>query len=106
MKRGDKYKEGKYEDLFVIDRTIHSYTLDASTGYSMCHVEESVLQHMKEFGLNPYFVNIIRNPIERIRFHYNYNKGNSEQKLNIGSPHLVKTSIYLKELQEYVKVYG
>lgn len=106
LNRGDDYNNGSYDDIFKIDFNIHKFTIDASTGYSMCHVEKGVPQRMTEYGLNPYFIYIIRNPFDRIRSHYNFNRKNLSWKQKIDSPHLINTSMYYRQLEEYKKVFG
>ncbi len=101
-----KWKAGKYEDLFETDVDVHNYTLDASTGYTKFPVEKDVPERMKAYGLNPYFIYIVRNPLERIKSHYNFMKGDVNWKGKLNSPHLVYISMYHMQLEEYVKVFS
>jgi len=107
INRGDeKYKNRSYISLFNIDLSKHKYTLDASTGYSMCHNEKGVAQRMKDYGLNPFIIYIVRNPLDRIRSHYNFSKGNLNGDHKIDSLHFLSTSSYFKQLEQYRKVFG
>jgi hypothetical protein len=72
----------------------------------MCHVEPGVPKKMKEDGLNPFIIYLVRNPFDRIRSHYNYNKKNPSWKGKLDSDHLINTSMYFMQLEEYVKVFG
>lgn len=96
-----EYKKGRYEDLFEINRDKHLFTLDASTGYTKYPVEKGVPKRIKDYGLNPYFIYVVRNPFERIASHYNYMKKNLLWKGKIDSAHLINTSKYYMQLEQY-----
>ena len=99
-------KKGKYIDKFLIEKGKHKFTLDASTGYTKYPVESGVPKRIKEYGIQPYFIYIVRNPIERIRSHYNFMKRDLSWKGQIDSPHLINTSKYYMQLQEYTKFFS
>lgn len=98
-------KKGKYIDKFLIEKGKHKFTLDASTGYTKYPVELGVPERIKKYGIQPYFIYIVRNPIERIRSHYNFMKKDLSWKGQIDSPHLINTSKYYMQLQEYTKLF-
>lgn len=98
-------KQLNYEDLFDIDLNKHAFTLDASTSYTKYPAEKGVPDRIKEYGLNPFFIYIIRNPFERITSHYNFMQRDLSWKDEIDSLHLINTSKYFTQLQEYEKVF-
>lgn len=101
-----QYKLDNYLDLFKIDHKIHKFSLEASTGYTKFPTEPGVPKRIKEYGLNPKFIYIIRNPLERIRSHYNFmHEKNFSWNNKIDSPHLINTSSYYLQLQEYRKYF-
>lgn len=98
-------KKGKYIDKFLIEKNKHKFTLDASTGYTKYPAEIGVPERIKNYGINPFFIYIVRNPIERIRSHYNFMKRDLSWKGRIDSPHLINTSKYYMQLEEYTKFF-
>lgn len=101
-----QYKIENYFDLFKIDPNTHKFTLEASTGYTKFPAESGVPKRIKEYGLNPKFIYILRNPIDRIKSHYNFmQEKNLSWKNRIDSPHLINTSNYYLQLQEYNKYF-
>lgn len=101
-----KYKQGRYEDLFETDAEAHKITLDASTGYTKYPAEKGVAERMEAYGLDPYFIYIVRNPLDRIKSHYNFMKGDVNWQGKLSSPHLVHLSMYNMQLEEYAKVFS
>jgi len=107
LQMGDsKNKQGRYYDLFNIDDNQHRFILDGSTGYTKYPHEKGVPDRIKAYGLNPYFIYIIRNPLERIRSHYNFMMKNINWDRDIDSPNLINTSKYFMQLQQYEKVFS
>jgi len=101
-----KNKQGGYYDLFDIDYNHHRFILDGSTGYTKYPHEKGVPGRIKAYGLNPYFIYIVRNPLERIRSHYNFMIKNINWDKEIDSPNLINTSKYFMQLQQYEKVFS
>lgn len=97
-----EYKEGKYIDKFKIEKGKHKFTLDASVGYTKFPVEDGVPERIKNYGIDPYLIYIIRNPIDRIKSHYNYMKRDYSWSANIDSPHLINVSKYYMQLEQYL----
>ena len=100
-------KSKKYIDLFDFNTSKHKFTLEASTGYSKFPIESGVPSRIKEYGLDPYFVYILRNPLQRIESHYNFMKYvDINWDCEIDSTHLINTSNYYKQISEYENVFG
>ncbi|OKL39280.1 sulfotransferase domain-containing protein [Pontibacter flavimaris] len=100
-----KFKKGQYLELFNIDQVSHKFTLDASTGYTKFPTENGVPRRIKEYGLSPKFIYVIRNPYERIRSHYNFMRKDLSWEAKIDSPHLINVSKYYTQLQEFRKYF-
>ena len=93
-----------YLELFNI-QSQHQFTLEASTGYTKFPTEKGVPQRIKDYGLDPYFIYIVRNPFERIRSHYNFMQRDISWKHAIDSSYLLDISMYYKQLMEFKKVF-
>lgn len=52
----------RYENLFAFDESVHTFSLEASTGYTKFPVEMGVTRRIFEYGLNPYFIYSVRDP--------------------------------------------
>ena len=105
--RDSKLKNSKYEDLFKIDHSIHKFTLDASTSYTKYPLELGVPRRIKEYGLNSFFIYIVRNPFERIISHYNFMKITyPHEKAILTSSTSIEQSMYYMQIREYEKYFS
>ena len=100
-KQGHGLAVENYNDLFSFDRSIHKYTLEASTGYTKYPTELNVPRNIFEYGISPRFIYIIRNPFERIQSHFNFMRRNESWSLNIIDNHLINTCDYFLQLEQY-----
>jgi hypothetical protein len=89
-----------YESLWAFNPAVHRYALEGSTGYTKYPMETGVPGRMRDYGISPKLVYIVRNPFDRIVSHYNAMRGRGEN-LAIEDAHLVKTSNYFLQLQQY-----
>lgn len=94
-----------YESFFDVKDTGHKYILDGSTGYAKYPTVKGVPKRIKDYGLDPFFIMIVRNPFDRIRSHYNFMQNDLSWKYKITSPHLINTSKYYMQLQQYEAVF-
>lgn len=94
-----------YEDLWAFDAGVHKYTLEASTGYTKYPAEPDVARRIYEYGIRPRFIYIIRDPFQRIVSHYNYKRNDARWDLSITDPHLINTSNYYLQLEQYRKYF-
>ena len=90
-----------YTDLFSFDPSVHKYALEASTGYTKYPLEPNVPKKIHDYGITPKFIYIVRDPFDRIQSHYNYMQKHSFFTLNIDDPHLIETSNYFLQLEQY-----
>jgi len=96
---------GSYSDLWIFDDSVHKYALEASTGYTKYPLELNVPKNIFNYGLRPKFIYIIRNPFDRISSHFNSMKKNESWLLTIDDEHLINTSNYFLQLEQYRKYF-
>lgn len=94
-----------YSDLWSFDCSVHKYALEASTGYTKYPAEPRVPKNICDYGISPKFIYIIRNPFDRISSHFNYMQRNKSWLLNIADTHLIDTSNYFLQLEQYRKYF-
>jgi len=94
-----------YLSLFNINEKKHKFILDASTGYSKYPAVSGVPKRIKDYNIDPYLIMIVRNPLDRIRSHYNFMRSDLTWKHHITSAHLINTSKYHMQLQQYREIF-
>ena len=67
--QGHGVKVEKYEDLWNFGMSVHRYALEASTGYTKYPMEPNVAKNIRDYGIKPKFIYVIRNPFDRIQSH-------------------------------------
>ena len=95
----------RYEDLWDFDPAVHDYALEASTGYTKFPSEPNVPQRIAEYGLQPKFIYIMRNPFERIGSHFNFKRNDKRWEHTIIDQHLIATSNYFLQLNHFLKYF-
>jgi hypothetical protein len=103
--QGHGFKVDNYSDLWHFDGSIHKYALEASTGYTKYPQEPNVPKNIFKYGISPKFIYIIRNPFDRIISHFNFMKRKGSWKSNIDDKHLISTSNYSLQLDQYRKYF-
>ena len=91
----------KLEELWDFDPSVHRYALEASTGYTKYPSEPGVPKNIRDYGIQPRFIYVIRNPFDRIESHYNFLRGQPYWNLGLLDPHLIQTSNYFLQLEQY-----
>ncbi|MCD6186536.1 MAG: sulfotransferase domain-containing protein [Desulfuromusa sp.] len=94
-----------YRNLWTFDDTVHKYALEASTGYTKYPSEQNVPKNILDYGISPKFIYIIRNPFDRISSHFNFMQKNKSWLLNITDTHLINTSNYFLQLEQYKRYF-
>lgn len=96
-----------YESLWNFDSKVHQVALEASTGYTKYPAEREVPQRIFEYGINPKFIYLVRNPFERITSHFNYRKINPEFKFdkNILNEHYLSVSSYYLQISQFLEYF-
>ncbi len=98
----------KYSDLWDFDPDQHKYVLEASTGYAKYLFENNVAKRIKEYGLLPTFIYIVRDPFSRIESDYNFSI--AEKWFNPRTPitddKYINFSKYFMQLEPYREHFG
>lgn len=95
-----------YGDLWEnYDSSIHQYVLEASTGYTKFPMESRVPEKIRQFGIRPKFIYIMRNPFDRIVSHFNFVRGGKNREGGILDKHLIHVSNYYLQLERYRKYF-
>ncbi|MDF1513190.1 MAG: sulfotransferase [Anaerolineae bacterium] len=94
----------KYEELWNFNPEQHRFALEASTGYSKYPFESDVPRKIHSYGLQPKFVYILRNPVDRIESHFKYHAWAIENAINSDpcSPFYTEISKYHQQLSQYM----
>lgn len=100
-------KVDNYEDLWEHDPKVHKFVIEASTGYTKYPHETGVPERIFNYGINPNFIYIVRNPFERILSHYNSFKHTPNFDLNIklSNDRFVAVSNYYLQLHQFLKYF-
>ncbi len=96
-----------YEDLFLFDSDRHQYALESSINYTKFPEHAGVPKKIFDYGIQPKFIYLVRNPFDRIESHYNYMRyiTYGEWKLKINDSHLINISNYYLQLEQYRKLF-
>ncbi len=94
-----------YRQLWEFDRSVHRYAMEASTGYTKYPDEAGVPQRIHGYGIQPKFIYIVRDPLERIVSHYNYMLRDAEFRARIIDDHLISTSNYYLQLAQFQRFF-
>ena len=103
--QGHGIRVDRYQDLWNFDSAAHKYALEASTGYTKYPYEPNVPRNIHRYKLRPKFIYIIRNPFQRIESHFNYMQRADAWRLSIRDKHLLDTSDYFLQLEQYRKYF-
>lgn len=82
------------------------YKIEASTGYTKYPFERGVPRRIKECGIMPKFIYVIRDPIDRIESHYNWIK--RENIFDIESfydSRVIEVSKYYQQMKKFLEVF-
>ncbi|MCP5367250.1 MAG: sulfotransferase domain-containing protein [Hyphomicrobiales bacterium] len=101
--QGHKFPVDDYWDLWPdFDPAVHTYVLEASTGYTKYPAEPNVVANVAAAGLAPKFIYVVRNPIQRIESHYHHmNTANSTWRNTLLGPGMIEVSNYFLQLQRW-----
>ena len=93
-----------YEDLYAFDPRTHRLCLEGSTGYTKLPEELDVPERIKAYGLEPRFIYIVRDPIDRTLSHLNYGEMNHHgwAENRLAAFHAVAFSMYHRQLDHFL----
>jgi len=96
---------GAYEDLWPdYDPRRHRFVLEASTGYTKFPTEQGVPERMRDYGVDPKLVYIVRNPFDRIESHFQHIRHLPCERAPLDD-HLLDTSDYMLQIEQYLRVF-
>ena len=90
-----------YQDLWDFNPIKHKYVIEASTGYTKYPMKKNVPKNIYNYGIQPKFIYIIRNPFDRIISHFNFMQKSDSWSLGICDSHLINTSNYYLQLEQF-----
>jgi hypothetical protein len=91
-----------YNDLWpAFDSDRHRYVLEASTGYTKYPEETNVPRAIRDYGISPKFIYILRNPFDRILSQCKHLHYNDSLRLEPTDQRMVLRSNYFLQLQRY-----
>lgn len=96
----------QYSDLWDFKAGVHKYALEASTGYSKYPMEQSIPKDIFEYGLQPKFIYVVRNPFDRIESHLNFISPWDEAKRKVLYRHAIRVSKYMTQLERYFEYFS
>ncbi len=102
--QGHAVEEDRYEALYDFDPGVHRLCLEGSTGYTKFPEESDVPQRIEAYGLEPRFIYIVRNPIDRVVSHLNYGAMNDYAWATdrLATFHTVAFSMYHTQLYRFL----
>ncbi len=96
-----------YHDVWPnFDGSVHRYAMEASTGYTKYPWESGVPEKIRDYGIKPKFIYLMRNPFDRIESHFNFNYGKKGWKFDICDNHLISISNYYLQLERYRRLFS
>jgi hypothetical protein len=96
----------RYDDLWDFRKDTHAYCLEGSSGYAKFPEEPSVPENISTYGLDPRFIYLVRDPVERIVSEYNYVRQHPHmQEGALMNEERVARSRYHLQLQRFLEYF-
>lgn len=95
----------RYEDLWPSFSRQHRYAMEASTGYAKYPMEPGLPERIRDYGIAPRFIYIVRNPFDRIRSHRDFLGTVRDIWHPLTHEHLINTSRYHMQLEQFCRVF-
>lgn len=96
-----------YRELWDFHPARHQYCAEASTGYTKYPHELRVPDRMREAGIQPRFIYLVRDPVDRMESHYNHGRmrQTSWEYEHFFEPGIIDPSRYFMQLQQFLLRY-
>ncbi len=97
-----------YNSLFDFNPSIHRVKMEASTAYSKYPRHKNIAENISKLNLNPKFIYVVRNPIDRINSEINFWKNYpqwSDPKSEFNFNQMIDRSNYFLQLSKFEKVF-
>lgn len=97
-----------YSDLWHFRPGKHTYAIEASSGYTKYPMEQNAARNIREYGLEPHFIYMVRDPYARIESMYNFMIACPpfDAKESMTDTYYVALSNYFLQLEQYRKLFG
>jgi hypothetical protein len=97
-----------YADLWNFRPGKHAFAIEASTGYTKYPMEQNPARNIKNYGLEPHFIYMVRDPYRRIESMYNYMVAMPpfDAKESLTDTYYVALSSYFFQLEHYRELFG
>ena len=97
-----------YSDLWDFRPGKHVYAIEGSSGYTKYPMEKNPALNIRNYGLNPHFIYMVRDPFARIESMYNYMIACPpfDAKESMTDTYYVALSNYFFQLENYRKLFG
>lgn len=104
-RQGRRLAVDAYEDLWPdYDPGRHRFVLEASTSYAKFPAETGVPERMRDYGLSPKLIYIVRNPFARIESHFQHIRHLPSERDPLDD-HILNTSDYMLQIEQYLRVF-
>ena len=95
-----------YEELWAHDDLEKTVRLEASTSYTKFPSVKNVPERIREYGLSPKFIYLVRDPIDRIESQYNFMLHHlGGRPRGFDDPHLTSLSMYYMQMERFLRVF-
>ena len=96
-----------YDEIWDYDPGRHRYCAEASTGYTKYPHELMVPDRMRAAGIEPRFIYLVRDPVDRMESQYNHGRVRQTSWAydDFFEPGLINLSRYFMQLQQFLLRY-
>ncbi|MEX0321953.1 MAG: sulfotransferase [Puniceicoccaceae bacterium] len=99
-------KDSDYQDLWPdFDPSQHKYAMEASTGYTKYPACPDAAERIKDAGIQPKLIYLVRDPFDRIVSHFNFMTNPESRESGIVGDYYLDVSRYHMQLGQFRKLF-